>query len=64
MVLLGLRFLLMKSIPKRARDGIYAGKGIMFGHVTTFSGKKWVLSFVAFTLGKIRLQKRKVDLVN
>ena len=40
MVLLGLRFLLMKSIPKRARDGIYAGKGIMFGHVTTFSGKK------------------------
>ncbi|EDO35933.1 predicted protein, partial [Nematostella vectensis] len=40
MVQLGLRFILLKTIPKRAHAGIYAGKGIMFGHVETFSGKK------------------------
>lgn len=40
MVQLGLRFILFKAIPKRVHAGIYAGKGIMFGHVETFSGKK------------------------
>ncbi|XP_031575442.1 uncharacterized protein LOC116309048 [Actinia tenebrosa] len=40
MVQLGLRFILQKAIPKRAHTGIYAGKGIMMGHVETFSGKK------------------------
>ncbi|XP_068762765.1 large ribosomal subunit protein bL28-like [Montipora capricornis] len=51
MVLLGVRFLLFKNLPKRAKtfpeqvhQGIFHGKGYMYGHETTFSGKKtkWV----------------------
>jgi len=47
MVLLGLRFTLFKNFPKRAKtfpeqvhQGIFHGKGYMYGHETTFSGKK------------------------
>ena len=47
MVLLGLRFTLFKNFPKRAKtftervhQGIYHGKGYMYGHVSTFSEKK------------------------
>ena len=47
MVLLGLRFTLFKNLPKRAKtfpeqvhQGIFHGKGYMYGHETTFSGKK------------------------
>ena len=42
MVLLGLRFMLFKNFPKRAKtftervhQGIYHGKGYMYGHVNT-----------------------------
>ena len=47
MVHLGLRFTLFKNFPKRAKtftervhQGIYHGKGYMYGHVSTFSEKK------------------------
>ncbi|XP_067042664.1 large ribosomal subunit protein bL28-like [Acropora muricata] len=47
MVLLSLRFALFKNFPKRAKtfpeqvhQGIFHGKGYMYGHETTFSGKK------------------------
>ena len=47
MVLLGLCFTLFKNFPKRAKtftervhQGIYHGKGYMYGHVSTFSEKK------------------------
>ena len=47
MVLLSLRFTLFKNFPKRAKtfpeqvhQGIFHGKGYMYGHETTFSGKK------------------------
>ncbi|XP_074639719.1 large ribosomal subunit protein bL28-like [Acropora palmata] len=47
MVLLNLRFTLFKNFPKRAKtfpeqvhQGIFHGKGYMYGHETTFSGKK------------------------
>ncbi|XP_065835205.1 large ribosomal subunit protein bL28-like [Oscarella lobularis] len=40
MVRLGSYFPCLKSIPKRAREGLFAGKGITFGHRVTFSNKK------------------------
>ena len=46
MVVLGLRFVLLKSakrvstVPKGAAGGLYAGKGIMWGEKVTFSNKK------------------------
>lgn len=46
MVVLGLRFVLLKSVkrvstvPKGADGGLYAGKGIMYGEKVTFSNKK------------------------